>query len=114
GHTVGEDVQEITPPAIRPAGRGSDETAPWRRATPVASPPGTRSSARRNAGLGLRGAGLRLLPDDEDFLTVHLDGAPGGRRLPLRLRGALLTPLAQLLLQVLEHPLPPAGPRTGP
>src|SRR5262249_6901658 len=42
-------------------------------------------------------AQLRLLLDDDDLLPVHLDGAPVGRRLALRLGGAILTPLSQLL-----------------
>src|SRR5262249_8877846 len=61
-------------------------------------------------------ARLRLLLDDDDFLTVHLDGAPVGRRLALRLRGAVLTPLPQLLFQVLLEHLslrPPGGPVIG-
>src|SRR5262249_1510728 len=57
-----------------------------------------RSSARRSDA-----ARLRLLLDDDDLLTVHLEGAPVGRRLALRLRGTILAPLPQLLLQVLEH-----------
>src|SRR5262245_11527053 len=45
-----------------------------------------------------RRAKLRLLLDDDHLLTVHLDGAPVGGRVALRLGGAVLAPLAQLLL----------------
>src|SRR5262245_3423597 len=104
-----------TPPRAHP-GSGADLTETPRRSS-AESP--TRGRARprgdgprpRSRSLRLSvPARLRLLPDDDDFLTVHLDGAPVGRRLALRLGGAILAPLPQLLLQVLEHPLPPAGP----
>src|SRR3989442_10888022 len=61
---------------------------------------------------GLLGAGLRLLvlAHDQHLLTVHLDGAPVARCLARGLgSGAALAPLPELLLQVLEHPAPPAG-----
>src|SRR5207249_1238192 len=57
------------------------------------------------ATLGSVGPRLLLLPHDEHVLTVHLDGAPVGRRFALRLGSSALPPLPQLLLQVLEHPL---------
>src|SRR5690242_14122257 len=63
--------------------------------------------ASRALFLGFR---LRLLAHDDDLLTVHLDGAPVGGRFALGLRSAALAPLAKLLLQVLEHPAPPADP----
>src|SRR5262245_63962183 len=98
-----------------------------RRAGPAGPPegaPGLRAPVRMARSESLRGAEhrvrrrgarrsdrakLRLLLDDDHFLTVHLDGAPVGGRVALRLRGAVLAPLAQLLLQVLEHPVPPAA-----
>src|SRR5262249_7837408 len=67
-----------------------------------------RPGPRRSAD-----AQLRLLLDDDDLLTVHLDGAPVGRRLALRLGGAVLTPLPQLLFQILLEHLslrPPGAP----
>src|SRR5947208_2340073 len=58
-------------------------------------------------GLGLR---LLALAHDQHLLTVHLDGAPVARCLALGLgSGTALAPLPELLLQVLEHPAPPAG-----
>src|SRR5207237_10352827 len=60
------------------------------------------------------GLGFRLLAHDDDLLTIHLDGAPVGGRLALGLCGAALPPLAKLLLQVLEHPAPPAHPPSFP
>src|SRR5207244_3179259 len=61
----------------------------------------------RGAGPGLR---LLVLPHDQHLLTVHLDGAPVARCLARGLgSGAALAPLPELLLQVLEHPAPPAG-----
>src|SRR5262249_61719004 len=68
-----------------------------------------RPGPRRSAD-----AQLRLLLDDDDLLTVHLDGAPVGGRLALRLGGAILTPLPQLLFQILLEHLslrPPRSPR---
>src|SRR5262245_15090840 len=70
-----------------------------------------RPGPRRSAD-----AQLRLLLDDDDLLTVHLDGAPVGGRLALRLGGAILTPLPQLLFQILLEHLslrPPGSPGPG-
>src|SRR5215510_14144202 len=91
-----------------------DTSGPW-------SGPFRAPGPRRSAD-----AQLRLLLDDDDLLTVHLDGAPVGRRLALRLGGAILTPLSQLLFEILLEHLslrPPgalprypalAGPCPGP
>src|SRR2546426_2056048 len=69
--------------------------------------PASRSATLLGAGLGLR---LLALAHDQHLLTVHLDGAPVAGCLVRGLRsGAALAPLLELLLQVLEHPAPPAG-----
>src|SRR2546426_7246055 len=69
--------------------------------------PASRSATLLGAGLGLR---LLALAHDQHLLTVHLDGAPVARCLARGLgSGAALAPLPELLLQVLEHPAPPAG-----
>src|SRR5579862_605750 len=88
------------------AGRSSEPTHD-RVPTCPRTVPRARRTRVASLFLGLR---FRFLAHDDDLLTVHLDGAPVGRRLALGLRSAALAPLAKLLLQVLEHPAPPADP----
>src|SRR5437899_1139567 len=85
---------------------------PWRSRRRTENGPSASRGAPSRITV-LAGPGLRLLAlaHDQHFLTVHLDGAPVTRcHLARGLgSGAALTPLLQLLLQVLEHPAPPAG-----
>src|SRR5438128_1659012 len=98
----------------RPIGHGR-AAAPNRSGAGAPAPAERTAATPARAGRPLLGAGpgLRLLAlaHDQHFLTVHLDGAPVTRcHLARGLgSGAALTPLLQLLLQVLEHPAPPAG-----
>src|SRR5262249_12403289 len=85
GRPAGADEGRTRPP-VRPR-------HPWRATSGLAHGRGG------TPGL-LGGARFRLLPDDDDFLTVHLDGASVGRRLAPRPRCTIPAPP--------PHPLPPA------